>query len=79
MMTHFVGSPFSKFASWKFVVNELNRYALFETLKPDWPAVAVDDLRPDDRRACGLERAVVLRAALEVLRVVGRGTDRLMN
>ena len=31
-------------------------------------AVAVDDLRPDDGRAVGLERAVVLRAALQVLR-----------
>ena len=37
MMTHFVGSPFSKFASWNADVNELNLRALFATLKPDWP------------------------------------------
>ena len=36
-MTHFTGSPFWKFTSWKFEVNELNRSAELPALKPDWP------------------------------------------
>ena len=34
-ITHFVGSPFWKFTSWKFPMNELNRNAELPTLKPD--------------------------------------------
>jgi len=36
-MTHFVGSPFWKFASWNCPKKELNLTALLSTLKPDWP------------------------------------------
>jgi hypothetical protein len=37
MITHFVGAPSRKFASFAWPVNVLKRSASFETLKPEWP------------------------------------------
>jgi hypothetical protein len=36
-MTHFVGSPFWKFRSWKFPLKVLKRSDELLALKPDWP------------------------------------------
>ena len=80
MITHFVGSPLRKFASFAWPVNVLKRSASFGGVEAGLAAVAVDDLRPDVGRPVVLERPVVLRAALEqVLRPLRRSTDRLWN
>ena len=49
MITHFVGSPFRKFASFAWPVNVLKRSVAVGGVEAGLAAVAVDDLRPDVR------------------------------
>ena len=82
MMTHLVGSPSRKFASFAWPVNVLKRNASLVELKPALPAITIDDLIPDGVDsvvAAVLPRAVVLRAALNQAGRMCALTERLWN
>ena len=67
-MTHFTGSPFRKFTSWKFASERVEPKRGVAHVEARLTTVAVDDLRPVSRRIARFFKcAVVLRAALKLL------------
>ena len=75
-ITHFDGSPFWKFTSWKLPRERIEPERGVAHVKARLTTIAVDYLRPVTANR-GLECAVILRATLQMLGVVGSNRQAL--